>query len=125
MNFIKGRVTDGNFQSSGNDLKLKLKGNHADKIKKYTNKELWLGIRPEDIYDTVSTSREDLEKMDVVLDVVEPMGNEIFLYFQLDGVQFVARTPVREEPPAGSRRKLIFDTSKLHFFDADSEISLV
>ncbi len=128
MNFIKGRLeSEGGllFKSTGNDLLLELKGDNFDKIKKYVNKEVWLGIRPEDIYDHASTNRDDLIRKEVVLDVVEPMGNEIFLYFQLDNMQFVARIPAREEPPAGSKRNLMFDTNKLHFFDADSELTIL
>jgi multiple sugar transport system ATP-binding protein len=127
MNFIKGSLENGKsikFRSSGNDLILEMKQNLNHQINKYVNKEVWLGIRPEDIYDPFSAGRDDLDKKEVVLDVVEPMGNEIFLYFQLDNMQFVARIPAREEPPAGSKRSLMFDTNKLHFFDAETETSI-
>ena len=79
----------------------------------------------EDIYDAASANRDDLTNMEVILDVVEPMGNEIFLYFQLDDMQFVARIPAREEPPAGSKRNLKFDNNKIHFFDAETEKAIV
>ena len=29
------------------------------------------------------------------LEVVEPMGNEIFIYFSVEGNQFIARIPAR------------------------------
>jgi multiple sugar transport system ATP-binding protein len=60
----------------------------------------------------------------VNLEVVEPMGNEIFLYFPIDGVQFTARIPAREKPQPGTKRLLYFDTDKLHFFDTESELSI-
>ncbi len=125
MNFIKGKIENtGNlvFNSSGGDLKFNLNGKKVDKLKNYINKNIWIGIRPEDIYDsTASVEREGYENKEVLLDVIEPMGNEIFLYFQLENIQFVARVPAREEPPAGSKRNLLFDTNKLHFFDAETE----
>lgn len=128
MNFLKGRIRDGKaltFESSGNDLILDVNSVNNHKIRNFVNKEIWLGIRPEDIYDPGSANRGSNTGREVILDVVEPMGNEIFLYFQLDSTQFVARIPAREEPSAGSKRMLMFDTSKLHFFDADSEISIL
>jgi multiple sugar transport system ATP-binding protein len=128
MNFIKGRIENSRglfFQSSGNDLNLEIKGANLINISKYVGREVWLGIRPEDIYDPVSSNRGDLVNMEVILDVVEPMGNEIFLYFQLDKMEFIARIPAREEPPAGSKRKLMFDTGKLHFFDADTDVTIL
>jgi multiple sugar transport system ATP-binding protein len=128
MNFLKGKIENGStlsFSSSGNDLKMNLPESRSASLKKYVNKDVWMGIRPEDIYDSASSSRNDLKTLDITLDVVEPMGNEIFLYFQLDGMQFVARIPAREEPPAGSKRKLMFDHDKLHFFDAETEDAIV
>ncbi len=124
MNFIKGKLENGSalsFNSTGNDLKINLPANKSDNLRKYVNKELWMGIRPEDIYDAATSDRNDPMTLDVTLDVVEPMGNEIFLYFQLDNMQFVARIPAREVPSAGSRRKIILDSEKLHFFDAETE----
>ncbi len=128
MNFIKGKIENGNalsFKSSASSLNLDLPANKSDHLRKYVNKDVWLGIRPEDIYDKASSGRNDLMNLDVTLDVVEPMGNEIFLYFQLDEMEFVARIPAREEPPAGSKRKLMFDNEKLHFFDAATEEAIV
>jgi multiple sugar transport system ATP-binding protein len=125
MNFIKGkieRMKGLTFNSSGGDLTLIPDGKKADKLRNYVNKEIWLGIRPEDIYDASgSVEREGYAGKEVILDVIEPMGNEIFLYFQLDNIQFIARVPAREEPPAGSKRNLLFDRNKLHFFDAETE----
>ncbi len=128
MNFIKGKIENGSstsFNSSGGDLKIDLPGKISDSLRKFVNKEVWMGIRPEDIHDAVSSDRDNVQHLDVTLDVVEPMGNEIFLYFQLDEMEFVARVPAREEPPAGSIRKLIFDNSKLHFFDSRTEEAIV
>jgi len=52
------------------------------------------------------------------------MGNEIFLYFQIDGIQFTARIPARENPEPGTKRTLYFDSEKLHFFDTDTESAI-
>ena len=128
MNFINGKVDIGDvlsFSSLSGGLKFKLAGNMFDQLRKYKNKEVWLGIRPEDIYEQNSNKADNLVKLEILLDVVEPMGNEIFLYFQLDNMQFVARIPAREEPPAGSKRNLLLDTNKLHFFDAESEVTIL
>lgn len=128
MNFLQGKIGNGSslsFKSSGGSLNLDLPGTYAEHLKKYVNKDVWMGIRPEDIYDVVSSGRKDTINHEVTLDVVEPMGNEIFLYFQLDEMQFVARIPAREEPPAGSKRKVVFDHNKLHFFDGATEETIV
>ncbi|HVO72389.1 MAG TPA: sn-glycerol-3-phosphate ABC transporter ATP-binding protein UgpC [Ignavibacteriaceae bacterium] len=124
MNFIEGKIiqnADMNFISSGGNINFKLDAGN-NKIKNYLNKKVWLGIRPEDIYDAGSlVNKGDYSNLEVSLEVVEPMGNEIFLYFMIEGVQFVARIPAREKPQAGTKRNLLFDVNKLHFFDYESE----
>jgi multiple sugar transport system ATP-binding protein len=125
MNFIEGTAThtDGlTFRSKAGGFSLKLNGVYNERLKNYIDKNIWLGIRPEDIYDAATTApRNSFEKIESKLEVVEPMGNEIFLYFLTDGNQMVARIPAREKPEAGSSRPLFFDTEKLHFFDASTE----
>ena len=128
MNFIKGKILYENnisFFSEKGNLKFNLNGSYTDKLKSYSNKKVWMGVRPEDIYDVSSTSENsNFRKIQTVLDVVEPMGNEIFLYFNIDEVQFVARIPAREKPEPDSQRDLYIDSSKLHFFDGETEESI-
>jgi len=129
MNFISGTLTAENgltFQSEKHGLAVILIPEIAEKLKTYRDKKIWLGIRPEDLRDASGNkSPEVLQEIRVELSVVEPMGNEIFLYFDLDGIQFTSRIPSREKPNHGDVVSLFIDRSKLHFFDAESEISLL
>lgn len=128
MNFLEGKIFSDNglsFRSNKGDLNLKLSTIEDKKLTSYVNKNIWLGIRPEDIYDATTTAiRPAFNENEVNLEVVEPMGNEIFLYFPVDGIQFTARIPAREKPQPGTKRLLYFDTGKLHFFDTESEKSI-
>ncbi len=125
MNFISGTVINDNglcFKSTDGGLVVKLPSGNNKKLETYSNKKIWLGIRPEDIYDAATTpERPSFSKEEFGLEVVEPMGNEIFLYFQVDGNQFTARIPARDMPEPGTKRALYFDTEKLHFFDTETE----
>ena len=91
-------------------------------LKNYLNKKIWFGIRPEDIHDITDLSlQSNYHEFEVNLEVVEPMGNEAFLYFNMDGTQFIARTPARDVPKSQSNRKLKLNKSKFHFFDIETE----
>jgi multiple sugar transport system ATP-binding protein len=128
MNFIEGKILQDNgvvFKSSGTDLTIKLIGKQEDILRAYLDKNIWLGIRPEDIYDTASMDyKPQYYKIETPLEVVEPMGNEIFLYFLIDKVQFVARIPAREMPERGKIRTLMLDRGKLNFFDFETEAAI-
>ncbi len=125
MNFIRGRIgTNGQtvFESDGKKVRLKIGERIVEKLKGYNNRDAWLGIRPEDIYDS-SITKNDIQYngIETELEVVEPMGNEILLYFNIESEQFIARIPAREIPEAGKKKELLFDTNKLHFFDFETE----
>ncbi len=128
MNFVDGTIHQNGgltFKSKNGTVSLNLNAAYSDKLKNYNNKNVWLGIRPEDIYDSNSSSSvKNGSKINVNLEVVEPMGNEIFLYFPVDGEQFVSRIPAREKPEAGSSKELLLDVDKLHFFDGEKEIAI-
>ena len=125
MNFIKGKIVDRNnltFISEANLLQFDIPHNLRDKLQSHSGKIVYLGIRPENIKDIIiDTTKDNLVEIEVKIDVVEPMGNEIFLYFQLDKEQFICRKTTTELPQIGSLKKLFIDLSKIHFFDELSE----
>ncbi|MBD3367665.1 MAG: sn-glycerol-3-phosphate ABC transporter ATP-binding protein UgpC [Candidatus Eisenbacteria bacterium] len=91
-----------------------------------TESAVVFGIRPEDIFDASEESRlENSTRISAKLDVVEPMGNEIYLYFKLGGQDMVARIDVREPPAVNTTLDLVIDMDSAHFFDLESGRSLV
>jgi len=128
MNFIKGKITFDNgvkFISDENSLSLPLPSNLSDKLNPYHNKSVYLGIRPESISDSSdSFNANEISKVEVKIDVVEPMGNEVFLYFQIDNEQFICRKTTHDLPVPGNMKKLYFNLSKLHFFDVQTELAI-
>ncbi|HET7692003.1 MAG TPA: sn-glycerol-3-phosphate ABC transporter ATP-binding protein UgpC [Gemmatimonadota bacterium] len=78
-----------------------------------------LGIRPENIRVAGSlTSGGTQSEATLLLDVVESMGNEIFVYARSGNQAIVARVPPEPLPAPGEPIRLVFDLDKLHFFDS-------
>ncbi len=128
MNFLDGKIIheDGlKFVENNNGLKLSIPQEFYDKLKNYVDRPIILGIRPEHIYDPVYTQITNAERIKVLIDVVEPMGNEIYIYFSTPTAQCVARIPAHEEPQTGTPRELAIDMKKAHFFDKDTEKSIL
>jgi len=125
MNFIDGEITEDNglsFKSSQNSLNIKLNPVVAEKLKKLTGQKIIAGIRPEDIFDTETPPQNNtIYLFDANLEVVEPMGNETFIYFKVDDKTFTGRIPAREQPKANTAQKLYINTDKIHFFDVKDE----
>ena len=125
MNFMNGAIADHRgltFTEKGTGVVLKLLKEHLKKLKPYVGKEIWLGIRPEHILIAEKKTSSKYARFKAKIEVVEPMGNEIFMYFTTGaGTQYVSRIVAAEEPKAGREMNIGLDLSKVHFFDKETE----
>lgn len=130
MNFLDGTlVQDGGlkFRTPNGVLTIPVGKVHEARMEKYVGKPISLGIRPEDLYlsGRVVTTNETAPVDGLSLDVVEPMGNETFLYGSCADGTMVARVVPQDLPKLGEPLSMVFDLTKLHFFDAQSEETIV
>ena len=58
-------------------------------------------------------------------EVYEPMGSEVYLYLNTGKHTFVARVGAHNRPKVNQEMDLVFDMSKVHFFDKDSEETII
>lgn len=121
MNFIEGTITknENNLYFKGNEISLLLPETYKEKIINYLDKPIYLGIRPEDIFV------KDEGDFSFECEVVEPMGNETFLYFNLNGNQLVARVNIQKQIKAGEKLNFEFNINKLHIFDKETEKNIL
>ena len=122
MNFINGKIVmkDGlKFVDDGSVLQLDIKSENLSRLEKYKDKPIIMGIRPEDIHEA-----ETISDFEAKIEVVEPMGNEIFFYFSIGKVQVVARLPSFVDAKMGETLNVSFDINKLHFFDVETEMAI-
>jgi multiple sugar transport system ATP-binding protein len=123
MNFMKGTlVDDGGLYFDEGNFKVKVSPQMTEILKSYAGKGVTFGLRPEDIYDKgFSEGARERAPVQATLEVLEPMGNELFLYLTTGSHPIVARVDVHEEPRVGQKLDLVFDMSKAQFFDAETE----
>ena len=57
--------------------------------------------------------------------VVEPMGSEVYLYLSTGRHTFTARVNAHDRPDVNRDMDLVFDMSKVHFFDKDTEETII
>ncbi|CCN85987.1 ABC transporter ATP-binding protein [Vibrio nigripulchritudo] len=91
----------------------------------YLGKWVWFGLRPEHVQLSPSPKGDNVQIHR--LNVVESMGNELYLYFQMGDDQLVARVPFEPKVKvyAGELSALYFDTAHCHLFDIETECSLI
>ena len=94
----------------------------------YIGKEVIMGIRPENIHDEERFMKEAVDNVvEANVEVTELMGSETYLYLKNDSKEgnIVARVDPRSASRPGSTVKVAFETNRLHFFDKDTEKTIL
>ncbi|NOI57284.1 ABC transporter ATP-binding protein [Vibrio coralliilyticus] len=131
MNIIKARIDeiDGVMNAiaeSGN--RWTLPESKQDLARQKIGQWVWFGIRPEHIqlanHDAL-LSEVNIQRHPI--NVVESMGNELYLYFQLGNDKLIARVPFDADRMVfnGEEALLNFNVSECHLFDIETEQALV
>ena len=128
MNFVPGRVTRRNGRAFFEDgrCKVKVADEVMPKLVPYEGKQVLFGIRPEDIYDKLFVQYAPPENtVTANVEVVEPIGSEVYLHLLVGSHTVIARVGGHERPRAGQDMDLVFDMAKAHFFDPQTEEAIV
>ncbi len=92
----------------------------------YAGKDVVFGIRSEDIYDKLFVSESTPENtIRVTCEVVEPLGAEVFLYLNSGKNSFMARVGAHNRPEVNKDMEVVFDMSKVHFFDSKTDKTII
>jgi multiple sugar transport system ATP-binding protein len=152
MNFLPGRLEGDVVKTPVGDLTLPDQLRSALQRGEGGARDVIVGIRPEQFEDAAVEQDEhaDRHKFRAKVDVVESMGSELFVYFDVDapevdsadlselaadsgmedlpshgdGQQIVARLSSESKASPGSELELSLDTSTIKLFAADSGRSM-
>ncbi len=121
MNLVPGRL-----QADGDDLavvlsegvRLPIPPARAGRYRAYGGREAILGLRPEHIV-WAPDGRPGAIK--VTAGVVEPLGADTLVFFEIGGREMVCRVPPEAAHRTGDKLRLTFDMSRMHLFDAATE----
>ncbi len=122
MNFLDCTVTGavGDLALEAPALRISVPKARALSLAAYDNRQVTLGIRPEDIKE-VSEGGPSGAYFEAVVEVREPLGSEVLLDMKVGPNPVVARvqpnTPIR----VGEKIRLSVDPAKIHLFDSYTE----
>ena len=124
ISFMNGRIVkkNGKFYFDEEKFQVKLVEEMYGPISAYEGKEVCFGIRAEDVYDKLFVSEASPDNtIRATCEVVEPMGSEVYLHLNSGKHNFTARVGAHNRPEVNKDMDLVFDMSKVHFFDCESE----
>jgi len=85
-------------------------------LETWNEREIVLGVRPEDLQPAAPHDAA----LEAQVEVIEPVGNEVFLNLRFGDQRIVSRVPPHQMPASCSALHLSFHSDHLHFFDAAS-----
>jgi multiple sugar transport system ATP-binding protein len=121
INFFSATLDEAGTSLRSGGVSLPVPADAAARLAPRRGRAVTLGIRPEDL---LLEERGAGVTLDGVVDVREPLGNEVLVHLATPVGQFIARYPGQDVPAVGSKAKLHFSFAKLHCFDPDTECAL-
>ncbi len=129
MNMINGTLyaQNGNvrFRDDSSTIDLIVPEGKRSKLESHLNKRVTIGIRPEDLNENASQTPKPGISIQAPVEVVEPMGSEINLYIAIGKQSATARIKSDREPEINKPLVLDVTMGNVHFFDLESELTLV
>jgi multiple sugar transport system ATP-binding protein len=122
MNFARVEVSrsDGALFVHNPGFRLRLPDSTAARLNGHGERQVVMGIRPEDLHVAGSADPADLS-FDTVVEVVEQLGSEILLDVKAGPSSLVASVAPSVRVKPQERVRLALDPDRLHFFDAETE----
>ncbi len=128
MDFMDGVIEsrDGGMYFNEGKITISIPAKYLEKLRPFEGKPVTFGIRPEDIYVRGYGEPEmDVAAVESKVEIVEPMGAEIYVYLTMGKTPYIARVDAHVPVKIDEVKSLAFDMDKAHFFDAKTEEVIV
>lgn len=125
MNFVEAEVTPfhGTLYIETAGFKLKIPAEKARRLEGYLHKKVTFGIRPEDLPEASSDSEG--ETINAIVEVIEPIGSEVFLNVKAGPDSMVARVDPRTQVKVHKGIILKPIMENMHVFDMEDEKAIL
>jgi ABC-type sugar transport system ATPase subunit len=121
MNLVAARLDAHNgalVVTLGSEAAFAVPEAHARGYRAWIGKDVIFGLRPEDLAWTAAGV--DAMTIEVTASVVEPLGADTLVFFEISGLEMVARLPPEAARDTGDCVRLRPDLRRMHLFDPTS-----
>jgi len=125
MNFIETKVvaSDSKLFVEAEGFKLRVIEEKARNLQGYINKKVIFGIRPQDL--SKASSPIEGETIEVFVEIIEPIGNEIYLEVKAGRDSLMASVDPKTQVASHQNILLQANLENMHLFDIDDERALL
>jgi len=123
MNFLPCQVVqhgDGLAARVNDAILLPIPAERRGRYAKFKDREMTVGLRPEHMTEIRENPKPGIERFDVRVDVVEPMGMETMVHFLIGREVMCARIDPNTPARPNEEMPLHADMNNMHLIDPDS-----
>ena len=128
INFWNSKITEenGSIYVNFDDIKIKLPEDKADKAAAYIDKEVYAGVRPENLHEDEANIKKFKDSiMQIEVEVREYIGDTVYLHFR-DYFEYGAvRVSADCTAKTGDKIKIAVNPDKIYLFDKDTEETII
>jgi multiple sugar transport system ATP-binding protein len=127
IDVVPEKVGDNIYVTLNNDKVLipSGKGKKLEDAGDYIGNTLIFGVRAEDIHDEEDDCNSKESSIKVTVDVVENLGSETIVHFDVGGVDFTGKLNPTTKIRPGDTVTLYLDTNRIHLFDKETESAII
>lgn len=124
MNFVPCKIVQ-NGSGLGvrlsDDITLNLPTEQNNRYRDYLDKDMIFGIRPEHLTERRQHTNEQQLDFNCVVDVLEPMGVDTMVFFNVDGTGVCARAAPKSVTDVGESMAFTIDMNNMHLIDPTTD----
>ena len=128
MNFFSGKIEQkgGSLYFNEGTFQVRVEDSQAPKLANRVGQGVSFGVRPEDVQDVLYVTNPNPDhQVKARVEVVEPMGAEVYLYLNTGKHTFIARLDAHDSADVNQELTMVLDMKKTHFFDQQSGETIV
>jgi multiple sugar transport system ATP-binding protein len=120
MNSAPAKVGSGNgkYFLEGQGFKLFPPSESGNVLQSYLGRKVTMGVRPEDL--ELGGDNGSPNSFEGKIELVEPIGSDIFLELDVDGTPLTARVNANLIFKKGEKARFTFNPDRVHAFDVDT-----
>ena len=121
MNLLNGVFDGKSFVIKEHNFKIDLSKDWIERLNNYKDKEIVLGVRPEDIYlKEFASIPNKSNPVSLECDLSELLGRELIIYSLVGDDKLVIKTSNRDDIVSEDVEEYVLDLDRIHFFDAET-----
>jgi multiple sugar transport system ATP-binding protein len=124
MNFVRCRVDEDGALLSAASFALPSPPAALAALAARAGKTVIVGVRPENIVEAGRPAREPTAALELVAELVEPLGNEIVLHGRRGDDLLVFKMDPHRQPAMGAVVNALVELDAMHLFDGESELRI-